>query len=310
MSPGAAGEVRASLVVSCFRAESHLARFLESVSRQTALDRMELVLVHNEPTAKELELVSGFERSHPGRLRHVIVETVEPWGTSMNRGIRASSGEYVCIGNVDDVRADDSVEREMRALDEHPAALVTYGDYVRIGAVGATDGRLEVMPEFDQESFVRYYSCGPFPMWRRAAHATVGVFDEQLRSGADFDLMARMALAGPMVHVGGSLGFYLDVGEGLSTRGDLSYVERTVIAMRYGDFDIIDTRYLPRARRYAVRRLMQEGVWHDVAEFVPGYAERMRQRRPLWIRCHLRNAARVFPRLAKVVFAVKRRLGR
>jgi len=299
--------VRVSVVVSCYRAESHLRAFLESIADQSALDRLELVLVHNEPSEPELALVREFAAEHPGKLRHVIVETVEPWSLSMNRGIRAAVGEYVCVGNVDDLRTPDALERQVRALDEDPDALVSFGDFVRVAAPGSTEGPLASMPEFDREDFVRFYRCGPFPMWRRAVHEQVGYFDEQLRSAGDFDLMARMALAGGMVHVGGPLGYYLDMGQGLSNKGDLPHIERTVVELRYGTFDFVDLRYLRTARRYDIGRLLQDGVWCEVERFVPGYRQRINRRRPLWAIGVLRNAARWVFRITGPRLGVPRR---
>jgi hypothetical protein len=35
--------------------------------------------------------------------------------------------------------------------------------------------------------------CGPFRAWKKKVHEKIGYFDEQLKSGADFDLMIRIA---------------------------------------------------------------------------------------------------------------------
>ena len=299
---------RVSIITSSYRAERYLKDFLDSVPRQTAIDRLELVLVHNEPSSLEMEWVEAFQVQHPGILRHLVVEPVESLSASWNRGIRAARGGYVCLWNVDDVRTDDSIEIEMRALDQHPDVLLVYGNFVMIDTRGATEGVTFDPPSFELEGFLHSYQCGPFPMWRKSVHERVGMFDEQLRSGADYDMICRMALAGPLMTVGKLLGFFLNVGEGLSTSSDLIHVEDDVIKLRYGVYDEVDTRYLRRALGYRVRHILQNGVWREVARYVP-HRDRSTRRPGRRIVLGLRrNFVRKFPRFAALVVRVKRSL--
>jgi glycosyltransferase involved in cell wall biosynthesis len=299
---------RVSVITSSYRSESYLREFLEAVPRQTVFSQLELVLIHNEPSPRELSWVRGFQRDHPGVLRHLIVDDVEPLSTSWNRGIRAARGGYVCLWNVDDMRTDDSIELQASALDSHPDVLLAYGSFVMVGSPRAKQGTAFDLPAFDTAGFLNSYQCGPFPMWRKSVHERVGVFDEQLLSGADYDMVCRIALSGPLMNVGEPLGFFLNIGEGLSTGSDLAHVEDDVIKLRYGMSDCIDTRYLRRALRYRVRHLLQEGAWCDVRRFVPGYDQLVRgssRRLVLGLR---RNFVRRFPRFAAIVVRVSRRV--
>jgi len=58
--------VKISTITSCFKGEKYLESFLKNVSEQTILDKIEIVLVHNEPTEKEIELVKNFQEKYPG----------------------------------------------------------------------------------------------------------------------------------------------------------------------------------------------------------------------------------------------------
>jgi len=301
---------RISIITSNYRSEAYLRGFLDAVPEQTAFDQLELILVHNEPSSLEMEWVQAFQEEHPGRLRHLIVDNVEPLSASWNRGIRAACAEYVCLWNVDDIRTPDSIELQMRALDEHPDVLLAYGDFVMIDSPGAREGVHLRLPSFDMEGFVQGYHCGPFPMWRKSVHERVGMFDEQLRSAVDYDLICRIAFAGPMLHVGESLGFFLNIGQGLSTSSDLTHVEEDVIRLRYGMFDEIDTRYLRRALHYRVRHIQQDGSWFNVRRFVPDYGRRMRGSGKRLVAGLRRNVVRRFPRFAALVVRAKRSVRR
>jgi hypothetical protein len=147
-------------------------------------------------------------------------------------------------------------------------------------------------PEFARAEFLRSFHCGCFPMWRKSICDNVGLFDSQLRSGADFDLMIRIAASAEMQRAHGLLGYYLNAGMGLSTSGGrLQPTERTVVELRYGIYDKIDYRYLPQAREYRWGEIYFDGCWHPVSELFPDYEAFLHSREHLR-RVGLRNYRR------------------
>lgn len=275
-------QVRVSAITPCFRGEGYLERFLRSVASQTILDEIEVVLDHNDPTPAELELVGRFQREHPGRLKHIVTTPVQPIGASMNECVLAAEGEFVAIWNVDDLRTEDSLERQCAALDAAPECSFAFGDFIIVSTFGERLGPRVSPPDFDREEFSRSMHLGPFYMWRKALTQSAGLFDEQLRSGADFDLAIRLALNESGARVGELLGYYLDAGLGASTRANsLQPVERTMIELRYGIYDKLDYDFIQRAGEYRVDALLQQGHWVPVGTFVPNYEELLAQREPL-----------------------------
>ena len=88
---------------------------------------------------------------------------------------------------------------------------------------------------------------GPFFMFRKDILEVIGYFDEQFKSGGDYDFALRMSHNGLKIGmIYGILGYYLDEQQGLSTRGDnVQPIERTMVEMRYGLQDKIDKKYVP-----------------------------------------------------------------
>jgi glycosyltransferase involved in cell wall biosynthesis len=257
-----------SIVTSCFQGEPYLEGYFEAVLSQTALEQVEVVLVQNDPSSDELAVVERVISQHPGLVRHIVVPR-EHASRSMNRAVSAATGQYVALWNVDDVRTTDSIERQAGALDQHPNALLAFGDMVIVPQYGDVDGVLVTEPEFERSLFMRSCFGGTFPMWRREAFDIVGLFDEQLRSGWDFDQLVRCAATGRVIKVRGVLGYFLNAGLGLSTAGDgLQPIERTVIELRYGILDKVDRRYLAAASRYRVGELLVGDQWIPVGRYV------------------------------------------
>ena len=267
-------KIKISAVVPYFRGDKYLEKFLENVLEQTILNELEVVLVHNEPTHKEIELVQKFQIQHPGVINHIVIKPVEPIGTSMNRCIKNAKGEYVAIWNIDDLRTPNSFEIQKKVLDENPEVGLAYGDYIVVNTFGGRKGRLVSPPEFERKEFIKSMHCGPFPMWRKEINEKIGYFDEQLMQGADFDLMARIATTYAMKKCQGLLGYYLDVGLGLGTRqGTLQPIERTVIELRYGAYNKLDFRYYKKALKYRISEVFFDNKWFPITQFVTDYQE-------------------------------------
>ncbi len=257
---------KVSTITPCFHMEKYMEGFLRYLPEQTILNDIEVVLDHNEPTDNEVKLVNEYNKKH-GNIKHIIVDEVDPIGTSMNRCIKESSGEYLCIWNVDDLRTPDSIEVMAKALDENPDVDFVYGNYIVVSKFETTMGYM--VDETGKERYLKTgMILGPFFMFRKSACMKAGVFDEQLVSGADYDLALRLAMNGKGMHIPEVLGFYLNEGKGASTRPDSKQpLERTVIELRY-DLDVLEGQYIDDANKYDVNNLVIDGKKIPVKEFV------------------------------------------
>jgi len=262
----------------------YLRLFLQRLPEQTIFDRLEVVLDHNDPSAEEIGWVRDFQKQYPGRLKHLLIEPVDPIGVSMNRCIHESSADNLAIWNVDDLRTPDSLEQQA-ALLARGQSDIAYGDFQRVRSFGATKGDWLRHAGFSESELTRSMILGPFFMFRKELCKKAGFFDEQLRSGADFDLAIRLAMHGRASRTEASLGYYLNEELGASTRpGSLQPVERTVIELRYGIYDKIDYRLTAKAARYNIPNVLYQDQWLPIRQFVPDYDHLLDQRYNQWHR--------------------------
>jgi len=272
-----------STITPCYRMGKYLKTFLESLPRQSYFSNIEVVLDHNEPDDWEVQYVREFQNAYPGRLKHIVVDKVDPIGTSMNRCVREASGEYLAIWNVDDLRTSDSIQAQVDVLLGDEDADIVYGNYITVSAFGATGGVVVNHEGIPATEFTRSMIFGPFFMFRKSLCDKAGYFDEQLKSGADFDFSIRLAMHGNAAMAKGELGFYLNEGLGASTRpNSLQPVERTVVELRYGIYDKIDYSYLPSALKYDINYIWHGNAKSHVAEFVPRYDAWLEDRETQW----------------------------
>ena len=244
---------KVSCISPSYNTSKYLDGFLESVAQQTHTD-LEVVLDHNDPTKEEVAKVEKHNETEDN-ITHIVVEGVDPIGVSMNRCIEYADGDYLCIWNIDDLRTPESIEVMAKALDENPDVDFVYGNYIKVPQFRGTEG--ELVDETGKEEWLKIgMILGPFFMVRRSLLDKTGWFDEQLISGADYDLAMRMARCGKGLHINDVLGYYLDEGLGQSTKPNSRQpLERTMIEMRY-DVRILEPKLVPQARsEYEINKI-------------------------------------------------------
>ena len=243
-----------SIITSCFRAERYIQQFFEAVNCIESPESVELILVHNEPSETELEIVEKYKLLLKPEFQHIVVPVRETIYASWNRAIHNSDAEYLAIWNIDDYRPPDSLLRQARTLNDNFEVGLTYGDQIRIVKLRQRQGKVTIAPEFNKHDFLRGCVEGTFVMWRRNLIEKVGLFDEQFKSGGDFEYWVRLTTNGIiMKKTPGIIGYFLDESEGASTdRSGLQPIERTVVELRYGIFDKIDFNYVRKAKKYKI----------------------------------------------------------
>jgi GT2 family glycosyltransferase len=270
-----------STITPCFRMKPYLKKFLEELPQQTFFDQMEVVLDHNEPDEEEISWVQAFQAEYPGKIQHIIVRPVEVIGASMNRCIERAQGKYVTIWNVDDLRTPSSIESQVHAL-ESKDGDIAFGNYKVVRKFGEKEkGTIIKHAHIPSSEFVRSMYFGPFIMFKKSLCEKAGYFDEQLTSGADFDLSIRLAYNGKAVHAEEMLGYYLNEGKGASTRpGSKQMIDKNVIHLRYGAFDKIDVSCIPQTVSYSLPIITSFKKASHISQYVPNYKELLIQNAP------------------------------
>ena len=243
---------KVSTITACYKMGKYMKGFLTNLSQQTHKD-LEIVMDHNDPSDVEVKLIEAHNEIYDN-IFHIQVDGVDPLGISWNRCIENSSGDYLCIWNVDDLRTPDSIEMMANALDENPDVDFVYGDFTIVPTFGSTEG--EFVNNANREHLLKSgMILGPFFMFRKSILEKTKVFDEQLVSGNDFDFALRLAFNSKGMHIPHDSGYYLNEGLGLSTRPDSKQaLERTVIELRYG-LDVIEPRLIPATKEYDIERI-------------------------------------------------------
>ena len=271
------GEKLVSAIVPAYKTEPYLDVFLESVRSQTILERLEVVLDLNLPSAVELEIVKKHQGLLGDCLKVIVNDKLNSISASMNNAINHSTGQFIAIWNIDDLRTPDSLERQLEILLSDSSIACAIGPYIKVSQFMNTCGITVDERDLNPATLLSGMHLGPFFMFPKSITKKIGFFDEQLRSGGDFDFAIRLARSGKVQSTDALLGWYLDAGLGASTRpNSLQPTEATVIEIRYGIFHKIDPIFIPSTYPYSIPNVFFHGRVFPVENFFEGYTDYMR----------------------------------
>jgi hypothetical protein len=252
----------------------YIKTFLEELPQQSIFEDLEVLMDLNEPSEEELRIALKFQALYGPHLKVNVVTKVDPIGVSMNRCIEKSRGELLAIWNVDDLRTKSSIEDQICTMNNVPSSSIVYGPYKIVSSFGQTHGELVDNKDLDPKLFYKGMAAGPFFLFPRKFLSKVGLFDEQFKSGADYDFIQRLLTVGIPTSTKNLLGYYLNEGLGASTRkNSLQPIERTVIEIRYGHIESIDLRYLDSVADYNPSSILLAGEWFEMGSIISNYKE-------------------------------------
>jgi len=129
-------------------------------------------------------------------IRYVRAERNQAVAGARNIGLVASSSEYVCFLDDDDVRLPLSLDQQTRILDQTPEAMMVYAQAIPEYADG-TRGR-PFPSEFPQgdifwELLIRNFIPSGSVVFRRSCISQIGMLDDTIPGIDDWDLWIRIA---------------------------------------------------------------------------------------------------------------------
>ena len=189
---------RVSVITSIFKASSFLFDFLVDVKRQSIFSESQVLLLDANEDDEDLSIIEPFlniPNFHYHRLGKCSV--YKAW----NKGIDLASSSIITNWNTDDRRSWNSLEKQVKFLEQNPNIDLCYGltklsqkpnenfeDCPTISIWPALEGTLE--------NQLKHNSPHCLPVWRKDVHDRFGKFDESYFSAADYDMWFRILKGG------------------------------------------------------------------------------------------------------------------
>jgi glycosyltransferase involved in cell wall biosynthesis len=189
-----------SVIIPVYNGEKTIRETIQSVLDQTFSD-FELLIINDGSQDKTLDVV--FTIADP-RIQ-IFSYPNSGVNASRNRGIQKSTGEFIAFLDADDLWTPDKLDAQFMALQENSDAAVAYswvdyidesGKFLRRGSYCAASGNV-----YAQLLLSDFLENGSNPLIRRSHLNQVGLFDESLSYGEDWELWIRLAARYPFIVV-------------------------------------------------------------------------------------------------------------
>lgn len=191
---------RLSILSSIFKAEEFLFDFLMDVKRQTIFNETEVLLLdcNRQKESEDYKIIEPFLSFRNFKYIYLGERSLyDAW----NHGIQISSSEFLTNWNVDDRRSYNSLELQVKFLEDHPDVDLCYG----LTLIGKTPNeKFEdcesplVWPAYEGtiKNQLMHNSPHCLPVWRKKIHDKCGLFDTKYFSAADYDMWFKVLKSG------------------------------------------------------------------------------------------------------------------
>ena len=238
--------LKVSALVSTYNSEQFLRGCLDDLISQTLWDKGELEIIVVNAGSKQHEARILREYLADGIPLQVITSLREPLYASWNRAIQLATGDYLTSANTDDRHRPDALEVLSSVLDEQPDIGLAYadcyvtdtpnavwgGEYHTLKTAPYPTGRLN-WSDFDPLRLLEQCYVGPQPVWRKALHSQIGLFDERFQLAGDFEMWLRMVATGiRFQRVPEVLGLFYAGGMGMANEAQ-SHMESRLALLRW-----------------------------------------------------------------------------
>lgn len=185
-----------SVIIAAYNNAVYLKEAVESVLNQTYRD-LEVIVVDDGSTDNTRGLIEGLQAGHPDIIRYIYQENQGP-APARNTGIRAAQGKFIAFLDADDIWLTEKLARQMECfardsnigfvycdnifVDENNAAMENYVRKVRL-----------VEGDILLELFSDFFMITSGVILKRECIEKIGLFDEKLLVGEDYEYFLRLA---------------------------------------------------------------------------------------------------------------------
>lgn len=202
-----------SVVIPLYNSSATIVDTLDSIKRQS-YQNLELVLTDDMSKDNTLEICYRWKRENEGRfVKMTIVETIKNTGVTgnINRGIRASSGEWIKTLAGDDLLAQDAISEYVQFVLSKKCMICccklrVFSDTEQIPEIIIKNYNyyFELLRESREEKLKRmarmYVIPGPGLFFSRLLYNDIGGFNEEYPMYEEFDFSYRTLKAGYQIY--------------------------------------------------------------------------------------------------------------
>lgn len=176
-----------TIITAVFNGEQTIEATLKSVADQS-YPNIEYIVVDGKSNDRTMEIVKSYDEF----VDKVISEKDSGIYDAFNKGVKASSGDYIYFLNADDTLYDNNtIENIASILNDHDSVSVLYGNIIR------NDPMMKIQQIYGRAFAERDFVLGYMPPHQgmfvsRKLFFKYGLFDLEYKCSSDFDFVAKL----------------------------------------------------------------------------------------------------------------------
>jgi glycosyltransferase involved in cell wall biosynthesis len=190
-----------SIIMPAYNAAEYIAEAIESVLIQNYRN-FELIIVDDGSTDNTKDIIAGFKDE---KIKYFYKENAGA-ASARNLAMKESKGDFLITLDADDMITPDFITKHLQQFEKHPKTDLVYCDDYLIDEDGKPT-QVSERPEYpDRKSLIKdlfRYGCPIVPFRtciRKSVFDKIGIFDEDLLVGEDYDMMRRFVKSGLKIH--------------------------------------------------------------------------------------------------------------
>ena len=200
-----------SVVIPCHNGSAYIEQCIKSVVGQTDYNSVSEILVVNDgSTDDSLQILNRLKLD----LNKLKIITTDGLGlpAARNTGIKLAQGDFIALLDGDDYWTKNKLQNQLKAFNSNSLIGLVYGDYwdfKKSDASDATCVSVRSLNRFHTNQLVEYFiKDAPIvpstTILRKEVFDTMGLFNEQIRSGEDTEMFLRVAEKWKLFYVSGA----------------------------------------------------------------------------------------------------------
>jgi glycosyltransferase involved in cell wall biosynthesis len=164
--------------------------------------KFELIIINDGSTDSTKEVISRYEDQ---RIRYFYQENAG-MSNALNHAVRQARGQYIMPLDADDMMKADFIAAHLAEFEKHPDVDLVYCDVLLIDE-NSKPIRIMNKPEYQdrrhliKDLFQAGHPVVPFRLGiKRTVYDKIGLYDEKLKVGMDYDMMRRFVKVGLKEH--------------------------------------------------------------------------------------------------------------
>ena len=225
---------KVSIIMNCFNCSRYLEEAIDSVYAQT-YENWEIIFWDNASTDNSAEIA----KKHDDKLCYFNSDETVPLGHARNFALGKARGEYIAFLDCDDIWLPDKLEKQIEIFNTNRDVMLVYSDCYIVDSNGnkmrtAFESQKPVRGNIFNELLSRYNFIPLLTaIIKKEVLNEIGLFKDDYKIAADYDLFLRIAYNHPVDYVEDCLAKYRVHDSNLSIIRDIGIKEELEIINKW-----------------------------------------------------------------------------